>query len=139
MSRTPEKRFWAKVEKTETCWLWTAGRDRYGYGQFWFAGRHVGAHGFAYQLLVGPVPDGLQIDHCCRVRHCVNPAHLEPVTCRENLMRGDTPAARHVAKTHCPQGHPLVPGNLVPFQLRRGHRECLTCRRERDRLRQRWL
>ena len=126
-------RFWLKVEKTETCWLWTAGRVWNGYGQFKVAGRHVYAHRFAYELLVGPIPEGLTIDHLCRVRHCVNPAHLEPVTSRENTLRGDTPAARNAAKTHCPQGHPLEAGNLRLSELRRGGRACLICHREYQR------
>lgn len=84
-----EARFWAKVDKTETCWLWTAAiRRRSGYGVFSHQARTMLAHRFAYELLVGPIPDGLVIDHLCRVRHCVNPDHLEPVTQRENLRRG---------------------------------------------------
>ena len=126
-------RFWLKVEKTEGCWLWTAYRRPDGYGQFRVGSRMVKAHRFAYELLVGPIPDGRETDHLCRVRHCVNPAHLEPVTHRENTLRGDTPAARNAAKTHCPQGHPLAEGNLVPFDLRRGRRRCLTCHREQSR------
>ena len=135
MIGTPEERFWAKVEKTDSCWLWTAYRNRCGYGQFWDASRMVKAHRFAYELLVGPIPDGRETDHLCRVRHCVNPAHLEPVTHRENTMRGDTIPARQAARTHCPNGHPLVEGNLVPFDLRRGWRACLICSRERSRAR----
>ena len=88
-------RFWAKVDKTETCWLWTGGQSA-GYGRFGFKGRpNLGAHRFAYELLVGPIPPGLDLDHLCRVRNCVNPDHLEPVTRRENLLlRGGGPSER---------------------------------------------
>ncbi len=64
-------------------------------------------HRYVYELLVGPIPDGFDIDHLCRVRNCVNPEHLEAVTHRENMLRGDTLAAANAAKTHCPKGHAL--------------------------------
>jgi hypothetical protein len=83
-----EERVWAKVEKTEGCWLWTAAISPNGYGKFMVSGRPVNAHRLVYQLTVGPIPDGLDLDHLCRVRHCVNPDHLEPVTRSENLLRG---------------------------------------------------
>lgn len=96
MDRTPEQRFWAFVEKTETCWLWTGGTNE-GYGVLWLNGKNVKAHRFAYELLVGPIPDGLVLDHVvargCQWRHCVNPAHLEPVTERVNILRGSSPLA----------------------------------------------
>jgi hypothetical protein len=81
-------RFWAKVEKTADCWFWRATRTRDGYGTFYFYGRSLSAHRWLYQQLIGPVPDGLVLDHLCRIRHCVNPQHLEPVTHRENVIRG---------------------------------------------------
>lgn len=120
---TPDQRFWAKVDKTETCWLWTAGLNRHGYGQFKLNGRTRTAHRLAYEWLVGEIPEGLHLDHLCRVRHCVNPDHLEPVTCRVNLLRGETLQARNAAKTHCPQGHPYD-------RLRAGRRVCSICRRD---------
>lgn len=86
---TPEDRFWAKVDKCrDGCWVWTAKGTPAGYGQFRVDGVDVYAHRFSYELHVGPIPDGLQIDHLCRVTSCVNPAHLEPVTGAENLRRG---------------------------------------------------
>ena len=123
MIGTPEERFWAKVEKTETCWLWTASRSTGSYGRFTNGG-HVYAHRFVYELLIGPIPDGLTLDHLCRVRHCVNPAHLEPVTIRENILRGETRAAANVAKTHCLRGHLLAGANLTKAK---GRRSCRTC------------
>jgi hypothetical protein len=139
MDRTPEDRFWANVEKngpdgfhSQTganlgpCWLWTAGRNGDGYGHLRVAGPHVKAHRFSYELLVDAIPDELQLDHLCRVRHCVNPDHLELVTSRENTLRGLTLAAWCAAKTHCPAGHAYSPENT---RLYRGARRCRTCRR----------
>jgi len=82
------ERFWSKVEKTVSCWLWTASTRR-GYGQFVINNKPTPAHRFAYEQLVGDIPRGLQLDHLCRVRNCVNPEHLEPVTSRENILRGE--------------------------------------------------
>ena len=81
------ERFWAKVNKTETCWLWMATTNPKGYGRF-RDGKAVSAHRWAYEQVAGPIPEGLQLDHLCRVRNCVNPAHLEPVTGAVNQKRG---------------------------------------------------
>lgn len=86
------ERFWSYVDRSKTedgCWLWNGHRESNGYGRFRHDGRRSGAHRFAYEAEVGPIPDGLTIDHLCRVRHCVNPAHLEAVTSRENTRRRD--------------------------------------------------
>jgi hypothetical protein len=82
---TAEQRFWAKVTKTDECWLWTGCLARGGYGHFWNGTRQVGAHRYAYELLVGPIPEGMQLDHrlTCPKR-CVNPAHLRPATNKQN-------------------------------------------------------
>ena len=94
-----------------------------GYGLFSIRDKRQSAHSLAYQRWVGPIPDGMQIDHLCNVRMCVNPAHLEAVTQRENLRRG---AER---RTHCRRGHPFVEDNIHVDGL--GRRSCLTCTRAR--------
>ena len=119
-----EDRFWSKVDKTETCWLWAlpvTGR----YARFKLSGSDRQAHRVAYEWANGPVPDGLEIDHLCRVRHCVRPSHLEAVTHTENLRRGNGWSGRNVRKTHCPQEHPYSPGNT--YTLKHGGRRCKTC------------
>lgn len=129
------ERFWAKVDKTEGCWIWTAARSK-GYGRITIAGRGMYAHRYAYEQLVGPIPGRLELDHRCRVPACVNPAHLEPVTHRENVLRGESPAALHAAKTHCPRGHELTIENCLRRRVPHGHgRDCKTCHRERERAR----
>ena len=97
------ERFWSKVFKTPTpgCWLWTAARDQDGYGQFKYDGQMRGAHRYAYLLVGGHIPDGMQLDHICRVKHCVNPAHLRVVTQKQNgehrgLNRNNTSGERGV-------------------------------------------
>lgn len=128
-------RFWSKVnvgEKTD-CWEWTASLS-HGYGQFWIreVGRPVKAHRAAYEMLVGPIPDGLCIDHLCRNRACVNPSHMQPVTLRENLIRGNGFSGLNDRKTHCPAGHEYIESNTIIW---RGQRSCRTCGNIRSRLR----
>lgn len=119
-------RFWAKVDRRgdDECWPWLASTME-GYGYFderpFGTGR---AHRIAYMLLVGPIPAGLSLDHLCRNRGCVNPAHLEPVTWQVNLLRGRTIPAVNAAKTHCPAGHPYDEANTYWW---RNQRTCRTC------------
>ena len=119
-SRKPvSELFWAKVDKAQIgtgCWFWT-GSTTAGYGLFTTGSRVAGytkhgAHRFAYELVVGPIPQGLHLDHLCRNTHCVNPAHLEPVTPGENVRRGMSGGNRR-DKTHCVHGHEFTPENTI--------------------------
>lgn len=132
-----EERFWAKVEKTETCWLWAASQRGGGYGQFRAGGSMVLAHRWAYENAAGSIPEGLELDHLCRNRLCVRPDHLEIVTHRENVRRGQSGpvnAARMSAKTHCPQGHAYDEANTRVY---RGARFCRACQHAWDESRRR--
>lgn len=127
----PTDRFWTRVQITPCCWNWTgkkSGRDDGGsrYGQFYVDGRHRYVHQWAYEQYVGAVPVGLELDHLCRNRACVNTDHLEPVTRRENILRGTAMSARHARKTACPRGHPYDARNKT-------QRICRTCRRAQNR------
>ena len=112
-------RLWEKVAVGD-CWEWT-GALTYGYGVIGIGGRTRRAHRVAYELLVGPILEGLTIDHLCRNRACVNPDHLEPVPHLENLRRGRH-ANQNTAKAVCLRGH--------EYQKRGGRRYCKTCRSE---------
>lgn len=124
-------RFLAKVNKTNTCWLWTGSISQRGYGRV-RRGGHVGriipAHRYAYALFIGPIPDGLVLDHICRIRHCVNPEHLQPVTDRENVARGIGPTAVNARKTHCKRGHEFNADNTGARAGGR-NRYCKACAR----------
>ena len=127
-------RFWAKVDRGSPtdCWLWTAGTLRGGYGAFSpESGRQASAHRVAYELTHGSIPDGLVLDHLCRTPACVNPAHLEPVTHRENTLRGTAPTAVNARKTHCANGHEFTPDNT--YVTRNGGRNCRACHRDYER------
>jgi hypothetical protein len=140
MRPSVEERFWAKVAfgAAGGCWLWTGSKST-GYGLFAVGStldesrRKVRAHRWSYEALKGAIPAGLDLDHLCRVRACVNPDHLEPVTRGENARRGDA-GAHLAAKTHCPQGHPYSGDNLY-IRPSDGARECRTCKRETTRRR----
>ena len=119
-TRTDEQRFFAKVDKTETCWLWAGGRNQYDYGHFWLNGKTVRAHRWAYEHFTGPIPEGMCLDHLCRVHSCVNPSHLEAVTPRENVWRSPIHGA---TKTHCVRGHSLSEAKVNAA----GSRVCHEC------------
>lgn len=126
--RPAPERFWEKVDFSGDCWLWMAGRQSGGYGSFWDAESVVKAHRYSYSLLVGTIPEGLTLDHLCRVRHCVNPDHLEPVTHVVNVQRGFGMNRRNVEKTHCKRGHEFTLENTLP-NGKSGWRKCRTCAR----------
>ena len=117
---------WSRVrEASSGCWEWTGALST-GYGVLRFGGRQAYTHRIAYEIVVGLIPSGLQIDHLCRNRACCNPAHLEPVTRRENLMRGNGPAAVNARKETCPHGHDYAGANL--YVAPNGRRGCRACR-----------
>lgn len=126
------KRFLSKVALDDgiRCWGWTGTKLSKGYGHFYAKGKMRMAHRVSYEHFSAPIPDGLQLDHLCRNRACVNPLHLEPVTGVENVRRGASFAAVNARKTHCPQGHPYEGDNLVVIK---NGRDCRACRRERNR------
>lgn len=114
------------------CWSWVGGKDHKGYGSFQLrAKRAVRAHRFIYEQLIGPIAEGLQLDHLCRNRACCNPAHLEPVTLQENVSRGLTGKVNHMnaVKTHCPRGHAYSVENTY-VRPGGGTRCCKACRRK---------
>jgi hypothetical protein len=128
------ERFWSKVDKTESCWNWTASKNTQGYGGFKLNGKVKKAHRVAYELTRGHIPDGLVLDHLCRNHSCVNPDHLEPVTHRENTIRGvvgEMTRNRQLSKTHCRRGHEYTEENT--YVSPKGDRTCKSCRNYRAR------
>lgn len=113
-------------EPNTGCWLWIGNVNVHGYGVLNVDGKRQRAHRVAYQLEVGPVPEGKVLDHLCRVRCCVNPSHLEPVTARENSIRGDSPNIRAFRAGTCKRGHPRTAENTY-FHVKGGRRHCLAC------------
>lgn len=128
MTLTPAERFWAKVDKSGECWIWTASK-RYGYGQFRIGGsgsQNLGAHAVAYMWLIGDIPGGMVIDHLCRVRACVNPSHMEVVRPEENSTRGMI--SRHQELVFCTHGHRWSKNARINAD---GYRVCEPCLAER--------
>lgn len=123
------ERFAGKVmpEPNSGCWLWVGALFSNGYGAFWRGKQNVRAHRYSYSLHLGEVPDGLVLDHKCRVRSCVNPHHLEPVTVGENIRRGNQGLLER-RRTHCPRGHPYNEANT--YRSAKGKRHCRACGRE---------
>lgn len=112
---TKAEAFWQRVDQTDACWLWTGYRDRNGYGRL----HKAFAHRVAYELVTGPIPQGLQIDHLCRNPSCVRPEHLEAVTRQVNVQRA------YAIRTHCPYGHLYDEANT--YRNAEGHRKCRKC------------
>ena len=148
--RDPVKRFWGYVDKGngDGCWLWT-GKDvtSNGYGRAYIEGRKPMAHRLAYELVVGVIPDEMQLDHLChnadwtcvvndQCRHklCVRPDHLEAVTARENQLRAPSPSTLNAVKTECLRGHAFTPDNTYVHTWKgRVMRTCKECQRRRVR------
>lgn len=131
-SLTVDERFWLKVDATGDCWTWTGAHKSSGYGSFWNGEKSVLAHRYSYKTLVGGIPEGLELDHLCRVRDCVNPDHLEPVPAVVNVRRG---AAGRAGKTwtHCRYGHEYAEENTRYGKNRDGStfRICKACEKRR--------
>ena len=115
------------IERTPTCWIWAGSRDRGGYGMLRIDRVRHWAHRLAYEEWVGAIPDGLEIDHLCRRHDCVNPKHLEPVTHRENMRRGISPAAHALRFDRCIHGHEFDDANTYRPPGNPGRRICRTC------------
>ncbi len=120
--------FWARVQKTETCWLWIGGKTEKGYGNFSTPSGYVLAHRFSYFNFKGELIDGLTIDHLCRNHDCVNPEHLEQVTIQENIIRAvpfrKKSILRH-QRTHCLNAHEYNKENTILLKV--GGRICKQC------------
>ena len=128
LTLNPMTRFWERIRIDGSCWLWTATLWPNGYAQMSINGIKRLIHRWAFETFRGPIPEGLQIDHLCRRKNCVNPAHLDVVTNRENTIRGDGPrllGERQRGKTHCPQGHPYDEQNTYISSV--GKRHCRKC------------
>lgn len=138
--RTELQRWAAKVKLPTTpdgCWEWTGALHHGGHGEFRVGRRMVRAHRFGYETFVGPIPDGMDLDHfrlnpgprrCGCMSRCVNPEHVEPVTHRENILRGTAPSARNARATHCPAGHSYDETNT--YRTKEGYRRCRSCNTE---------
>jgi hypothetical protein len=132
---TVENRFWSKIDRAGSCWVWTGTLHKCGYGVLVVTRKAVLAHVFAFRMLIGAVPPGLQIDHLCRNRRCVNPAHMEAVTQAENIRRGIGPSAIFARATHCIAGHEFIQANTYRVKTARGNnaRRCRACHARRSR------
>ena len=125
-----KERFLSHVNKDDIngCWNWIGAKSKDGYGRFWFRDKLWLAHRASYEIFIGKIPHGMQLDHLCRNRSCINPKHLEAVTQQENIRRGE--AGKHLSiRTHCSHGHLFDNDNtyIVP----RGDRICRKCQRQR--------
>ncbi|MEU5130018.1 HNH endonuclease signature motif containing protein [Streptomyces mobaraensis] len=134
MARGWAERFLDRIgESSKGCWQWSGPLDRDGYGRVWHNGRNALAHRVAYEMLRGPIPAGLELDHLCRNRACVNPHHLDAVPHRTNVLRGTSWAARRARQTHCLRGHEFTEDTT--YRAPNGTRKCRVCGRERSRRR----
>lgn len=121
------ERFFARVDVSGDCWEWLRGKDKDGYGKYRRHNKHHRAHRYVWELLVGPIPAGLVIDHLCKNTSCVNPDHLEPVTWAENLHRGESIQAKFARNKLCPRGHEYRHTQTG------GYRHCWECNNQKRR------
>jgi hypothetical protein len=133
-----DERLASFADRPDECWPWPGAVNNWGYGYTTVGdgtarGRNVMVHREAYARLVGPIPEGMQIDHLCRNRLCMNPRHLEPVTIAENVLRGAGPGAINRRKTHCYRGHEFTPENTFYVGREKKERRCKVCDREKQR------
>jgi len=131
--KNPIQRFVKKydVDELSGCWVWNTRTTPNGYAKFRTKGKDKQAHRWAYEFYIGPIPEGMQLDHLCRVRNCVSPYHLEPVTQQENILRGEGVAAVNAKKTHCLNGHEFTVDSV--YQRNDNKRNCIQCARGRKR------
>lgn len=127
----------ARPVDSDGCWLYAGKMNAYGYG-FITSGRKLRAmaHRAMYETIIGPIPEGLQLDHLCRVTQCINPDHLEPVTPRVNVLRSHSVTSAKARQTHCKRGHPFNDRNTYRHE---NHRRCRVCMRDLRRERYRKL
>ena len=135
ITNTLTRRLYDKFLIGDGCWEWTASLNDSGYGQVAWQGKPLRAHRVVYEWLVGPIPEGMTLDHLCRNRKCVRPDHLEPVTRGENVRRGiaaEKTRERAQALTHCKRGHEFTEENTAIIRLTNGYlaRRCKACRRK---------
>lgn len=122
-----------KIDEITKCWNWQSAKDKDGYGRFWLKDKTMPAHRASYELFIGEITEGLQIDHLCKNTSCVNPEHLELVTLKENVLRGIGISAQNARKTHCNQGHEFNPKNT--YVNNKGNRSCRECHRLLEKMR----
>ena len=127
------ERFFAKVKKTASCWIWLGAHGPMGHGNFQVNGKTYGAHRFSFLLAGHALYKGKVLDHLCGDPRCVNPAHLQQVTQSVNVLRGNSPFAINARKTHCIHGHAFTSENTYIFLD--GDRGCRACQRAFDTVR----
>ena len=135
MAKDINTKFWERVNKNSGCWLWTGGMGGRGsgYGRFYLGeNKNIMAHRYSYELSKGSIPEGLVIDHICRVRNCVNPDHLRAITNEENILCGEGATAKNKRKTKCHRGHDYYPDNIYIQEVKtitgiKVKRSCKTC------------
>jgi hypothetical protein len=133
MNKPTDERFWGKVNKISSgCWLWIGSKNNMGYGWFWDGTKNVTAHRYSLMLHGIPMPLGLECDHTCHNRACVNPSHIELVPHIVNIQRGINMGQANKAKTHCPLGHPYSLENTLVGH--NGYRYCRTCRHRQNKI-----